>query len=377
MTSRLRILAASSLTLLVLAAGVPAARAASSPSLSRNAWIPYWNEDAGIKEARAHLEDLDSVSAFALEVQPDGTIRDRLGLGSSPWRSFLRDADKEGTDVFLTVSWMSGADIHATLSDRKKRDRHIKDLVSLATKHKSVDGIEIDYEGKLAETNPYFSTFLKELGRKLDAKRKNLACDIEARTPRTDLYGPSAPPATAYANDYAAIGTACDQVRIMAYDQGRAVSSLNALAGSSLYAPVSDVAWVRKVMSSTTPEIAPRKVVMGIPTYGRVYRLDPGGAYTQISSITYADAVALAKRQGAAPARGGGGELTFSYFGLMSGLPGNATPTGLMNRYFVTVSDGPSIASHVALAKELGLGGVALFKLDGATDPAAWPGFLR
>lgn len=366
----------------MLAVLAPTASAASS-SFSRSAWIPYWKDDAGIAEIAPYLSELDSVSPFVFEVNAEGKVVDRAGLGSAPWADFLKEAERKRVDVYPTVSWFNGAAMQATLSDRKLRAAHVKDLMSsVISSNRSVDGIEIDYEAKLAETNPHFVSFLKELGKALHKKKKDLICTIEARTPKTDLYPAGSPLASVtpvYANDYDAIDRYCDQVRVMAYDQGRAVVSLNAQAAAAgaFYAPVADPAWVRKVVASTTTQIAPSKIVLGMPTYGRVYRLGAGGAYNQISAITYPKAIALAQQQRATVVRGRSGELGFVYTGLTSGLPGNAVPTGTVNTYYVTFPDGGSTATTVALARELGLGGVALFKADGETDPATWDRLFR
>jgi spore germination protein YaaH len=369
-------LGVAALGLATFAIFAPAA-SAQTADFTRSVWIPYWKEVDGIKEIEPHLEDLDNVSPFVFEVDAKGAIVDRGGLRTEPWKSLLESAEAEGVKVYPTVSWFDGQAIHDTLKTKSKRTKHINKLMSaVISKNKTVDGIEIDYEGKLAETNPHFSKFLSELNAKLNRKKKDLICTIEARTPLADRYSvvtPELAASVAYANDYAAISKACDVVRIMAYDQGRAVVSLNrANAGSGYYAPIADVAWVRKVMASTTPQIAPSKLVMGIPTYGRVYRIESDGTYRQISSITYPKAVALAKQQGATVTRGVSGELGFTYTGLTSGLPGNATPTGTVNRYYVTFSDAVAADSATSLAKQLGLSGVALFKADGETDPATW-----
>ena len=51
-------------------------------------------------------------------------------------------------------------------------------------KQNNYDGMEIDFEGKPASLENYFSTFLMGLKQRLGTK--TLACDIEARTPLGD-----------------------------------------------------------------------------------------------------------------------------------------------------------------------------------------------
>lgn len=381
MTIRSRTLIALLAAVAVFASVTPAQAATSSSnnSLSRNAWIPYWNQTAGIKEARQNLKSLTSVSAFGYAIDTNGDLVDKIGIDEDPWQDFMQDAQDAGVKVYATVTWFDGAALQSAIGTSKKRKKHVTKIMSVISDNPDLDGIEIDYEGKLAETKDSYSRFLSDLASKLHKKKKKLICDIEARTPLIDRYGSvSAIPSSAgtYANDFSAIGSACDEVRVMAYDQGLADVTL-VRSGTRPYAPIADVAWVAKAMNLALAEIPAKKLTMGIPTYGRVYRIDAAGGYTQISSITYPDAIALAARQGQVPTRNRSGELAFSYRGLTSGLPGSATPTGVMNTYFVTFSDSVSIASHVTLAKAQGLGGVALFKLDGQTDPAFWNGFLK
>jgi spore germination protein YaaH len=133
------------------------------------------------------------------------------------------------------------------------RAEHVRELVELVEDN-DFDGIDIDYEGKRAETKDYFSLFLAELAVALDDKW--LSCTIEARTPVPDRYT-GTPPATAYqfANDFPSIGRACDRVRIMTYDQQTADQKLNALRKGMPYFPVADTLWTEKVMRLTMADI--------------------------------------------------------------------------------------------------------------------------
>jgi spore germination protein YaaH len=43
-----------------------------------------------------------------------------------------------------------------------------------------------------------------------------------------------------------------------------------------------------------------------------------------------------------------------------------------MNQYYVTFADAVSMNANRALAQQMGLKGVAYFKIDGDTDQAIW-----
>lgn len=329
-----------------------------------SAWIPYWEKASSTKIAISHINQLDIVSPFGYTVESDGTIIDSMYLLKDPWINLSASSSKsiKKTKIIPTISWLRGSEIHATLSDKSKRAAHVKDILNLVERTK-LSGIEIDYEGKKLETKDGWNSFLTELSTGLHKNKKILICDIEARTPPKDRL-PGATTTPQYVNDYKVIGKQCDEVRLMTYDQRDDDRTLNTTKSKqSYYAPVADTAWVEKVVILAAKEIPKSKIVVGIPTYGNIFRIwftkDGEQRTEHMRSITYRDALKLASEKGIYPARGDTGERTFHY-----------TKDG--SEYTVSFQDAESIRLKIALAKKLGVKGVAIFKIEERADQDFW-----
>ena len=334
---------------------------AATTKLNYTAWIPYWKKTDGVAEAIEHLSAFKEISPFYYAVKSDGSLSDQMKIGDDPWPKLLAAATSTKVRVIPSILWGDGDLIHKVLSDKKLRTAHIQAIADLV-KAQNYDGIDIDYEGKKAETKNYFSAFLKELAAQPIFKKKFLVCTIEARTPADSRFV-KVPKTLEFANDYVAINKYCDQVRIMAYDQIRIDLKLNrAKGGDALYAPVADSVWVDKVIKEATRSIKASKIYLGVPTYGYEYeitRANDAWQYDRLRSLGYKDALALATGLGTSPIRNSAGELSFTYT--------NGTSTRL-----VWFSDGQAIQDKIAVAKKYRLGGLTIFKLDGTADPQLW-----
>jgi spore germination protein len=359
--------------------------ATSTTALEVSGWIPYWRVTEGTRDARKQLDTIDILHPFAFSVQPDGKIKDLAGLSKYSWTRLFREARANGTLVIPTIMWSDTNAIHEILSDPKTRTTHVKRIVNLV-KNGRYDGIDIDYEGKKADTKDVYSTFLGELSVALGDKV--LSCTIEARTPPESLYpAGKIPDPLQYANDYVKINEYCDRVNVMAYDQQRADLALNNARIGAPYYPVSDIDWVRKVMTLALKDISADKLVLSVPTYGRGLEVtvapDWYKAYKQLWSVSEEYAFDTAEEYGVTPARNSAGELSFSYVPEGSAFEGLFTDAATALAYanstgktvtvnFVSWSDAEAVAQKVALARELGLRGIAIFKIDGGEDPAIW-----
>ncbi len=377
---------------------VPSFTFADGTNLEVAGWIPYWRDSEGIKDATKHLSSIDMVFPFAFTVTTKGELRDQAGLDDREWKRFVSQAQRKDVLVLPTVMWSDGASINSVLSDSSTRKKHIEEIVDMVKKGK-YDGVDIDYEGKLAITIDYFSLFLKELKEALGTKV--LACTIEARTPPDSLYR-DVPATISYANDYKAIGTHCDTVEIMAYDQQRADIKLNAERVGLPYMPVSDPDWVRKVLQLAVKDIPKEKIFLGISSYGYHYAVTVAPNwfkdYQRIGALNVPHILALAKEYKVTPTRNRAGEMGFTYVPKSSKLKlksslqipkdtqkgdvvaqralAYANKTGeTVVIHMTSYSDAESMKQKIDLAEEFGIRGVAFFKIDGEEDQKVWKYF--
>lgn len=365
----------------------PSAHAASQ-GLEVSGWIPYWRTASGTAEVSAHLNTFKEINPFGYTVRADGTLADTAKLSEEPWLSLQKAAQAKKIRYIPTVMWSDGEAIHKILSNQTTRIA-LAERIAKLVKDKGYDGIDIDFEGKRAETKEYFATFLKGLYMRMG--NKWVMCSIEARTPLDSRYNGTPPPeATMYSNDYVAINKYCDRVRIMAYDQRTFDVKLNK-AGEGPYIPVADIAWVEKVITLAAKDIKKSKLVIGIPTYGHEYAVTPlpDGTYTYTRKWAFNPQYAfdLIAQYHPTVTRNRAGEMSFTYvpIGTTSSAAGtdpttlegsasaNTTTTTSKPAYnIVWWSDGKAIEQKIALAKKLGVKGVALFKIDGAQDQSLW-----
>ncbi len=355
----------------------------AATSFDKGIWIPYWRKTEGASTTLAHLDSLTQISPFAFELQADGTIKNALKIEEDPWPMLISEAKKKKIKIYPSILSYPKTQTeqnagYLLLSQKKKRVAHEQAIMALVKTYK-VDGIDIDYENKIAEIKPYFSVFLTELSKLLHAQGKKLICTVEARTPPTSRYATTSPiilSRVEYANDYKKIGAVCDQVRIMAYDQGGDDASLviqNTSLGN-LYRPVADIDWVEKILTLALEDIPAKKIVLGVPTYGYKYEIIPATAtsaikYSRIGSMNFNYSDDLAKSLSIVPTRNIAGELSFTY-STTTDIDGNYL--GGTKQYLVWYSDAIAIADKIRLAKLYKLGGVVVFKVDGGNDPKLW-----
>ncbi|MCK9352281.1 MAG: glycosyl hydrolase family 18 protein [Candidatus Paceibacterota bacterium] len=369
----------------------------ASGAFEFSGWIPYWRSATGTRDVLPHLSSLTSVMPFGYTMKTDGTLADTARLTQEPWTSFIAEAKRNKVRVIPTVMWGDGEAIHRILSNATTRVA-LEDEIANVVKQNGFDGIDIDFEAKKHETIDYFSLFLKGLYQRMG--NKWVYCTIEARMPLSDRYSPGATiPADAmdYANDYKEMNKYCDRVEIMAYDQGTIALRLNK-ARTAPYAPIADPAWVESLVTLASESIAKNKIIIGVPTYGYEYEVTPvsGSSYKYkvLWPFNYRYATDIAKQLGITPVRNSAGEIGFSYdpqrlaavaptgsestqtqqLIVSSAVAQNAgSQTGSSQPFnYLSWSDAKAIADKVALAKKLGVRGVAVFKFDGGEDQAMW-----
>jgi len=392
--------AASVASLSVLA---PTGPITPSTSLEFGGWLPYWHAASSTADVAPHLQQMTEVSPFEYTVNSEGIVTDGGNINAQPWTSFIAQAKADKVRVIPTIMWGDGVSEQNILSNTTTRIA-LENQIATLVQVEGFDGIDIDFEAKEAQTENYFSTFLKGLYERMG--QKWVYCSIEARMPLQDRYGIGVTPpadATEYANDYTAINQYCDRVEIMAYDQGQIDTVLNA-SRAAPYVPVADPAWVANVVNLAAQTISRKKILIGVPTYGYEYQVTSSGSgyqYNLLWAFNPTYATQLEALLGVTPSRNSADELSFIYkstpatqaLSNQASVLGAVTNNGVDNTtapptdvYSQTAlassiqppfnivwwSDAQAISDKVALARQLGVRGVAVFQLNGAEDQNIW-----
>ncbi len=131
-------------------------------------------------------------------------------------------------------------------------------LAQIAEAAQPFDGVQIDFEAVLADDKEHFISFLRAIKSRIG--RKTLSVALPARTRKV-----------AEAYDYERIAQVADRIIIMAYDEHWSGSSPGSVAS---------LQWCEKVATYAIQTIGNKKLVMGIPFYGRAWGdTNPSRAY--------------------------------------------------------------------------------------------------
>ena len=338
---------------------------AADKNFTVSAWVPYWTKTAGSQSVMNHIVYFNEVNPFSFEVQPDGTIADRMKLDQSPYRELLQKARNNNVKIIPTFLWTGPTAMKNLFSDVAKTKTHIDTIVSLA-QSVNASGVDIDYEGKRMEDKTLYADFFEKLSTALHARNLTLSCTIEAAsTAEPNALLKKLKATSPWSNDLKRLNKYCDTIRLMTYDQmaQTTTSTWSESTDKKPYAPNADITWVRKVLDYNLKFIDKNKLILGIPTYGwdtQYTKLKKGGySYEVMKSVPFADGVQLAKDNNATLQRDASGELNFIYVK-------NGT-----NR-IVYLSDASSVQYAYEEAKRRKIAGVALFKMDGAEDSFIW-----
>ena len=135
---------------------------------------------------------------------------------------------------------------------------HARALAQVVDRY-NLDGIDLDYESinfgsssAKATVRKYYPALLRDLDARLDRMGAVTSVTVASRTSPTDPNW--------WVFNYPALGRQADRVRIMTYD-------FHWSGGSP--GPIAPKWWVNDVASYASRAIAPRKVSLGMPAYGR------------------------------------------------------------------------------------------------------------
>lgn len=329
--------------------------------------LPVWGATSGSATVAAHAEAFTTASPQLYEMTEDGGVALRSGLDPVVARTEVQRLRSAGVAVLPTVtntrdgSWDTGL-AQGVLHDPLLRDRHVVALVDLVLRE-DVAGVDVDYEELTAADRTAFSAFLARLGPALRAHGRLLAVDVFAKDSDAGYDQRN------LAQDYAAIGAAADQVRIMAYDWHWETSA----AG-----PVAPLDWVRRVVEYAVTQVPRERVVLGVPTYGYDWAGQTPGQHHGQRQAGQVDGQVEQQGRRAELASWSQAQVRAEDRGVPVRWDAQAQSPWLAyadadgEPHELWFEDGRSTAAKLGLAREQRLGGVFLW-LVGDVDPSTWP----
>jgi spore germination protein len=219
--------------------------------------LPFWNLAEGPNVVAANRSSFNEASPWIYGITGKAQIVAQVPERAAETAVGMEQLRRSGIPLMPTIANVTNGQwayepVAAMLHDRAAMTRHINDVVTLVQREQYA-GIDIDYEDLRAGDREAFTTFVTQLADALHDKDKLLSIAVFAKT--TDAGEDQ----RNVAQDYAAIGAAADEVRLMAYDYHWAGSTPG---------PVAPITWVRQVVDYAKTQMPAGKIVLGIPVSG-------------------------------------------------------------------------------------------------------------
>lgn len=306
----------------------PAATAQVPDGLEVTGWVLQGGSDRLVARNAAGLTTL-SVAAVALA--PSGAS---VAAPDPDHRRLLRAAHRHGLAAELLVSSWSNrlggfdpARTHALLSSPRRIDR-VADRLAGFVAEQGWDGVNVDLERVRAADGPGLVAFVAALQARLPAAR-TVSVDVSAAT--------SVRAYRLRGYRLAGLARAADVIDLMTYDLHGPWSGPG---------PVGALPWQRRAVTAALAVVPADRLQLGVAGYGYTWPRHGSGR-----SVTVAQARRMVARDGAtARWRAGAGEWT----------------ARLSDGTVLWWSDGRSYERRVALARELGVRGLAVWRLGSA-----------
>jgi spore germination protein YaaH/flagellar hook assembly protein FlgD len=279
---------------------------AASSALRRQifGFLPYWNlNDSGMV---LNYNLLSTIAYFSVGADRYGNLRKRNSDGSvttgwggwtsSRLTSIITAAHQKGTRVVLTVSvfaWTSSqASTQAALLASSTARLNLARQVAKAVHDRGADGVNLDFEPIVSGYSAEFTAFVRSLRTQLNsyASGYQLTFDTTGRIGNYPIENATAP-------------GGADAIFIMGYDY-RGASSSSAGSIDPLTGPSYDLT---DTVAAFTSRVAPSKLILGVPYYGRAWSTvsgtvrsatHSGTKYGTSVSVNYENVVPLVSQYG-------------------------------------------------------------------------------
>ena len=285
---------------------------------------------------RQALPFLTTLSVFSYGFQGDGT------LVVPEDRALLAEAQRFRVGAMLVLTSMDESGNFSSqraaqlFQDQALQDRVLDELVAILLE-KGYQGLDVDFEYIARGDRAAFLAFLGNARDRLHQVGLSLHVDLAPKT-HPDQEG-----LLYEGHDYGAVGTIADSVLLMTYEWGYAYGLPMAVA------PLPQVA---QVVRYAVTEIPPGKIQLGIPNYGYDWPLPYVAGQSRARSLSSQQAVALARRYGAA-----------IQYDSQAQAPWFRYTDDQGRQHEVWFEDARSIQAKLALVPQYGLWGVGYWNL--------------
>ncbi len=309
--------------------------------LETTVWYPFWGGNAAYQMLKE--QPINSINLFWFELASNGQIQ-KMKYAKPVSDDILQTARSKGTRVMATVAntegWSNyeqGAQaLHKLITTKTKREQLSDHLVQFVLTHK-LDGLDINFEVIHGNDRENFSRFMEVLSGKMHQHGKILSVSVYPKTSDGGWDGPKA-------QDWARLGQAVDEFKIMTYNYNTSVPG-----------PGAPLSWLDQVIRYGKTQMPAHKLYVGLPAFGYQWSEDGNR-----STVTYKRAQDLIKKHNPLLHRDINGEPNFTY-----------TEDG--KKYTVYFQDRTSLRKKMDLIAKNHhkVGGIAEWYL-GAEDPAVW-----
>ncbi len=309
------------------------------------AYLVHWDQPRGMEIITREQSAITEVSPVWYKLTPQGNITPHTKWdGSSAVDpaviTSLRSMGKRIVPTLQNIvngSWDAGVP-QTILTNPALRTAHVNEIVSIVNTN-GYDGIDIDYETLPGSLRDPFSAFIQELSSALHAHGKILAVNVYPKTFEPGWWdGPQG-------QDWAVIGAAADQVRIMMYGYSWEDSAPG---------PIAPASWGNDILTFAASVIPPHKVIAGTPLYG----IDWPNGQVGIEA-TWQDLEAIRTARGA-----------LLRFDTTHQSPWFTYSSGGIT-HTAWYENASSTDAKLAIAVQKNIGGITLWRIGGE-DPLTW-----
>lgn len=269
------------------------------------------------------------------------TLEDEHGaLGNLADPEYIKWARDRGYKIWPLISNHSDIELtHRFLASYEAQTSYIRALVDEAVKH-GYEGYNLDFEHIYLSDRDAYSHFANMFA--FEMKKWGLTTSVDVNVmDGADNWSKCF--------DHEVLGTVCDYLVIMAYDEHHATSDK---AGSN-----ASFSWVEYNLKKILAVVSPHKVVLGVPFYTRVWETSAGGTKSEVLDMFHTEAYLQS--------------LPFEMSWDESARQNKAVhkADGILTE--VWIEDEDSLEHKAALVQDYGLAGIAVWRMGFETE-SAW-----